>query len=288
MPPKRPRSALMRMVDSDLEDELSDISLAIQPKVAATPAMPVKKARGRPPKAASKITKSTPQSTSHRASGRLAAAVAAEIDATPQASPEPADPQPKARGRGKTTTKDAPAAVEEPRAARGRPRAAGALSKTANTKAGNKDESPPSPGPENPAAKPRGRPRRKAATPVEEIPETQQPEAMDVDEDDKDELDVLSPQLPSALTPTSTRGAIPSSVRSLRMVDSDARDPSLRRKLGDLSKRYETLEAKYRQLLEIGTREAERNFDNFRKLADERAQSASTPTFQHSQDLAIC
>lgn len=58
-------------------------------------------------------------------------------------------------------------------------------------------------------------------------------------------------------------------------MDVDMSDPSLRRRLGELTKKYDALEAKYRQLQEVGTKEAERNFDRLKKQADERAQSES-------------
>ncbi|CAI4219871.1 unnamed protein product [Parascedosporium putredinis] len=54
----------------------------------------------------------------------------------------------------------------------------------------------------------------------------------------------------------------------------DTSDVSLRRKLGELSKKHEILESKYRHLQEVGAREAERNFDRLRKQAEERAQTS--------------
>lgn len=45
-------------------------------------------------------------------------------------------------------------------------------------------------------------------------------------------------------------------------------DPDLRRMLGDMTKKYETLEVKYRNLREIGVVEANANFEKIRKQCD--------------------
>lgn len=47
-------------------------------------------------------------------------------------------------------------------------------------------------------------------------------------------------------------------------------DPELRRKLGELTQKYEALELKYRDLREVAVKEAERNFDRLRKQSEER------------------
>ena len=50
-------------------------------------------------------------------------------------------------------------------------------------------------------------------------------------------------------------------------------DPILRRKLGDVTKKFESLELKYRNLREVGVKEAEANFERLKKSADERNKS---------------
>lgn len=57
--------------------------------------------------------------------------------------------------------------------------------------------------------------------------------------------------------------------------DTEANDPSLRRRIGDLTRRYEKLEVKYRDLREIGVKEAEQNYDRLKKQGEERANSKS-------------
>lgn len=303
----RPRSALMRMVDSDLEDDLSDFSVTTKPTVAATPTMPPKK-RGRPAGSANKVTKPAQKSTSRRSSGRLAVAAAAEIQETPQAPSE----QPKGRGRRKEGQDTVPDTAEKLKPTRGRPRGAKTATKRMDVEQEDGILIAQHATPQQPTPKPRGRPGRKPAAAKADISETQQPEddtmahhttpqqlapktrgrpgrkpiaakveipatqlldGMDIDEDEQDELEQLPPRPSSGSSNAPSRGAVPSSVRSQRVADVDMSDPSLRRRLSELTKKYETLEGKYRQLQEVGTKEAERNFDRFKKQAGERAQS---------------
>lgn len=62
--------------------------------------------------------------------------------------------------------------------------------------------------------------------------------------------------------------------------DTERSDPVLRRKLGDMTKKYESLNVKYQDLREIGLKEAERNFDRLKKNSEEKIACkflASTP-----------
>jgi hypothetical protein len=52
-------------------------------------------------------------------------------------------------------------------------------------------------------------------------------------------------------------------------------DPALRRKLGEMTKKLDALETRYRNLREIGIKEATTNFDQLRTQSDERAKIAS-------------
>ena len=52
-------------------------------------------------------------------------------------------------------------------------------------------------------------------------------------------------------------------------------DPSVRRRLGDLTKKYEALESRYQDLREIGVKEAERNYDNLKKQGEEKTKCRS-------------
>ncbi|KAG0649182.1 hypothetical protein D0Z07_4206 [Hyphodiscus hymeniophilus] len=51
--------------------------------------------------------------------------------------------------------------------------------------------------------------------------------------------------------------------------DAERSDPVLRRKLGDLTKKHESLSVKYQDLREIGLREAEQNFERYRKQKEQ-------------------
>lgn len=52
--------------------------------------------------------------------------------------------------------------------------------------------------------------------------------------------------------------------------DTERGDPTLRRKLGEITKKYDNLNNKYQDLREIGLKEAERNFERLRKQSDEK------------------
>jgi hypothetical protein len=47
----------------------------------------------------------------------------------------------------------------------------------------------------------------------------------------------------------------------------------LRRKLGEVTKKYENLHLKYQDLREIGLKEAERNFERLKKQSEEKTKS---------------
>ncbi|KAH7626358.1 putative MAM1 protein [Sordaria sp. MPI-SDFR-AT-0083] len=51
-------------------------------------------------------------------------------------------------------------------------------------------------------------------------------------------------------------------------------DVELRRKLGEMTQKYEALELKYRDLKEVAVKEAERNFDKLRKHSEERTAAS--------------
>ncbi|KAI0132374.1 chromosome segregation protein [Xylariales sp. AK1849] len=63
--------------------------------------------------------------------------------------------------------------------------------------------------------------------------------------------------------------------RPMAASDSELNDPSMRRRIGDLSRKYENLEIKYRDLREIGVKEAERNYDKLRRQGEERTNTAN-------------
>jgi len=52
-------------------------------------------------------------------------------------------------------------------------------------------------------------------------------------------------------------------------------DPELRRKLNEMSKKYETLNLKYQNLQEIGKSNAESNFEKLKRASDQKAKDAN-------------
>ncbi|ORY63094.1 chromosome segregation protein Csm1/Pcs1-domain-containing protein [Pseudomassariella vexata] len=290
-------TALLGLVES--EDEDSDILLSHPlAQTKKTEKMPtIKKGRGA---AVSRATK--PAQNATRTSTR-AAATTMERKALAE---KPSNAKPKAtagRGKKRPATEDVdevddpdhdgttvePEAKAKP--ARGRPRTA----KTAKIEEEAKD--PELEAPEAAPQAKRGRkPKARVATPpVEhEIAETQQPE-LEIPESqpanlledsiEDDQVEDLPPYdraaLSSAQCSSSAKHpqhhAVPFSAirRPMAASDSELNDPSLRRRIGDLTRKYDNLETKYKDLREIGVKEAERNYDRLKQQGEERAETAN-------------
>ncbi|KAI3332659.1 chromosome segregation protein Csm1/Pcs1-domain-containing protein [Ustulina deusta] len=109
--------------------------------------------------------------------------------------------------------------------------------------------------------------------PEMEIPETQQVEMADTKTVEDEQVEELPPYhrqgMSSAQRPQS-RVLFSASRRPVSASDSELNDPTLRRRIGELTRKHEALETKYRDLREIGVQEAERNFDRLRKQADKQ------------------
>lgn len=279
---KAARSNLLELIDSDSEDGLNGNAFAIAKpsatkkaakKPPTTAKMPPKAARGRP--AANKVTKpAAKKAPARRNNGRLAAAIdqALEEDDRSALEEKSANTQPKTGVRGR---KKAAAVVEEddgeedvdmedvpeeepapkPKGGRGRPKKAE-------------------------AAKPaRAPPGRKAAAKhtveehveVSEIPETQQPEPIIEEEDHLEDLSPrkFSDHLRMPSSPSKRPGYSSSS--------DGGGEPALRRKLGEMTQKFESLDQKYRDLKEVAVREAERNFDRLKKQTDEKSKGTPPP-----------
>jgi hypothetical protein len=292
------RSHLLQLVDSDSEDGIGGSSLGVAQHSKTTKSkstMPPKKGKvGR--QAANKITKPAPKTTASRsrASDQIAAAVD-EVTTSgrttgkkKKSSNAEADAPGKGPGRGRgrkraatddeeeedddTEMNEAPAVPESPPAtkqkgARGRPKKVLV-------------EAEPQPTGSRRGRKPTGRKAEPDTTmeEVSEIPETQQPDATQSDVDD--EHDDLA-DLPVSRTPERAKAgrgsaAVPSSVskRPLHSLSPDKGDPALRRRLGEMTQKYESLEHKYRDLKEVAVREAERNFDKLKKQSEEKSKGS--------------
>lgn len=180
--------------------------------------------------------------------------------------------------------------------ARGRPRAA-KVQKLAEVE---DEEEAPETQPEPVVAKPpparRGRkPKAKIDTPPaeREVPETQEPEPeipetqhvdptdVSIDEEEEQAEESESEHEPEPEPPARKRNGVSSvqrpSHRAVATSDAEPNDPSARKRVGDLTRKYQELEAKYRDLREIGVLEAERNYDKLKQQSEEKAKSKQEP-----------
>ncbi|KAH8736662.1 chromosome segregation protein Csm1/Pcs1-domain-containing protein [Ilyonectria robusta] len=278
MPRAKATAPLAGLVGSDSEPDFDDFDVSdIQAaRNQRQPISTTKKPRGRPP-SASKVTKPAPRSTG-RTRGKAATTTAAPARKEALAGKSNSTTSRTARQVEKQAQEDTidvedvteTPVVPSPRAKpnRGRPRGVGSAAK-GNTASKMPVSVPPS------ATRPRGRPRlRQAATPPEEIPETQHEEpedTMDIDVSAQDLVDVESIPAPDPIED---------------VVGYDASDVSLRRRLGDLTKKYDGLEMRHRDLREVGVKEAERNFDRLRKQADERTAAANKLIAELKSEIA--
>lgn len=116
----------------------------------------------------------------------------------------------------------------------------------------------------------------------EVIPETQQV-PMDVDQSIAPEDDVGAGEPTPQPVVRHTSGKRSESTRSQSQmarrragsasdVERGGNDPATRRRLGELTKKLENLDLKYRNLREVGVKEAEANFERLKKQSEERSK----------------
>ncbi|KAL4902801.1 hypothetical protein BDW74DRAFT_157595 [Aspergillus multicolor] len=120
-----------------------------------------------------------------------------------------------------------------------------------------------------------GRKRRKPATTAsEEVPEVE-PTAQEVVEETIIQEEAPEPMSvsPAKRRQSSSRG--PQSSPAKRSGDERSSEPELRRRLGDLTKKYDTLENRYRNLREIGIVEANANMEKLKKQCESMANASS-------------
>lgn len=106
--------------------------------------------------------------------------------------------------------------------------------------------------------------------PEPEVPETQtQADDMDVD----GPAEEAQPEKPVQAKPRAQK-ASKKRAGSPVAVERDG-DPATRRKLDEMTKRFETLQTRYQDLEEVGVKEAGRNFDALQKQSEERSKGSS-------------
>lgn len=289
-------AALLGLVESDEEE----IDVLAEDPVAISKMAPARKARAT---AANRVTK--PAQNATRQSGRTAAAAAEGASKVPTRkalTEKQTNVQEKpTRGRGtkRPATEDiAPAAEDEhgegsviadakPKSGRGRPRAAKAPRISGDEDVSTADQ------PEltvRPAARRGRKPKAQIEAlpaeieipetqPVEhEIPETQMVETTELSVGEYDQTEDLPPHdhpVISSVQRIQSHNLFTTNRRTVPASDSELHEPSMRRRVGDLTRKYENLEAKYRDLREIGIKEAERNYDRLKKQSEDRANSES-------------
>ncbi|KAK1729057.1 chromosome segregation protein [Colletotrichum acutatum] len=252
---------------------------------------PAKKARGRPP-SANKVTKPAQTATKGRAAGKLAAAISKAGEEAINDTSSKTSGRVSKRGRkavekiaiqedddvedvdeeedasnvdsmAESEEDTAPVVTATTAKTRGRPKAAATTATTTDSSKGvpnstTKDTT-------KSTKRGRGAGAKVTRSDESEIPETQAQDVMDVDTEGDDQFEELPVPKPSTHRGNRTSGN----------PDLDASDVQIRRRLGDTIRKYDNLEAKYRDLRDIGVKAAERNFDNLKKESEERAKTAN-------------
>lgn len=287
------QASLLDFADSDSDDNFG-ARISVPKNTDKMPAL--RKPRSRA--AANRVEKAEPKTATRRAGAKKATAAEKEIERLALADTLTND-QPKATKGRKTKKQNAeeddenaddvlatPPGSDEPartKAGRGRPKKEAVVPDSVQKK-------------DVPVAAKRGRKPAKAAHPApaedepSEIPETQQAEdPMDVDGEEEDQVEDLPTFSRYSVPPSAQRTGsyqvpLSASKRSASLSDHE-NDPSIRRRLGDLTKKYEALEAKYMDMKNVGVTEAEKTFDKLKKTSEERTQSQFCPMFSHSHAL---
>ena len=138
------------------------------------------------------------------------------------------------------------------------------------------------------SGKPQGQGRRQASVEQKqhfEIIQETQVSTMDMDDngDGDIEEETLRPATRYMSVPRATSQPRQTSVprrRAGSASDTERNDPAVRRKLGEMTKKFENLDLKYRNLREIGLKEAEHNFERLKKQSAESQKGTSLSAFK--------
>jgi hypothetical protein len=261
MPPRahaKPVAGLAGLMASDSEPDL-DMFDQSELQAAVRTMSTTKKPRGRPPGTASKVTKTAPRTTRRNSADKLTPVP--EVIAQPATTSKINGGTTRGSRKTKQLATDDTVTSEVFGVPASVPATETKMGLRGRQKKMNDDTSILAP---ESAVKRRGRPPRQPTTPIfEEIPETQAEDAMELEavpEEDEDGDSVAG-----TTEPLETWSSY------------DTSDVALRRRLGELTKKYEALEMRHRDLREVGVREAERNFDRLKKQAEERTAGKSHP-----------
>ncbi|KAL4812672.1 chromosome segregation protein Csm1/Pcs1-domain-containing protein [Aspergillus spinulosporus] len=127
-------------------------------------------------------------------------------------------------------------------------------------------------------SKPTDRERRKSVTPAseEDLPDAE-PTVQEVVEETIIQEEASEPVTasPEKQRPLSSRASQSSPSKRKSGGDERGTEPELRRRLGDLTKKYDTLENRYRNLKEIGIVEANANMEKLKKQCESMANASN-------------
>jgi len=294
---KSKHATLSGLVDSESEDGL--VAMPTPDSVAESKA-PGRKARGRPKVAPAKVSKT--KAPARRTSGRLNAKAPAPApkkgkrqalaDRTNQQNAEDTEEVDEFAQEDEVMQdaeiENTAVAVKQTKPKATKKKAAGGRSKAVKevSRTDYSIEASEDPKPEPKGGRKKGPAKKEIApqpSPEKIIPESQAP-VMDVDNDADEEIEQTATKFaPHVRSRSDSRARQPSVQRRRAGSASDTErergDPVMRRKLGDMTKKYENLHIKYQDLKEIGLKESERNFERLKKQTEEKTKSKQCRDF---------
>ncbi|KUJ16863.1 uncharacterized protein LY89DRAFT_707311 [Mollisia scopiformis] len=307
--PKLKKSTLSGLVDSD-SDDAQFLDAMPTPDSAAENKAPGKKARGRPKVAPTKVTKT--KAPARRTSGRLVAKAKAQA-AAPTKSKRPALKD-KTNQQYASETEEVDdfdanddlvmdgMEVEEtvvamkptkPRVTKKKAAAprSKAVKDTSRTDYSLEDITPVAPVVKSRVTK-RKAPVKKDVPPEpspEKVIMETQVQQMEADDADEEVEETITKSINVVARPRSQSRPRQHSAHRRRAgsaSDTERNDPALRRKLGEMTKKYENLQLKYSDLREIGLKEAERNCERIKKNSEEKTKISNDLIASLKADIA--
>ncbi|ETN47073.1 uncharacterized protein HMPREF1541_01263 [Cyphellophora europaea CBS 101466] len=94
-------------------------------------------------------------------------------------------------------------------------------------------------------------------------------------ESDDDEMQIDQAPMARNASRNNSRQATTFRQRAGSASDTERGDPNLRRKLGDITRKYENIDLKYRSLKDVGVSEANANMEKLRKQCDATTQASN-------------
>ncbi|KAF4125308.1 DNA repair exonuclease SbcCD ATPase subunit [Geosmithia morbida] len=247
MPRVRAGPGFSGLIGSDSEPDFDNFHTAVSSSsLAPGKSMGITKSRGRPLANAHKVTKPAPkgvQQTNGTATARQALQDKTGSADTNGRSCRHAD-----------NSHMEPDLVKPTQPARARPK----TTSIAPTKASYKPTTT------------QGPPPKAQHVPEEDAFETGREESMEVDEIGQVERKVEE-EFEDKLEDDRVESVGPNRTGRKTSADDGSGDVSLRQQLEELGRRYESLESRYKELREVGVKEAERNYDRLKRQADENS-----------------